>query len=385
MELLDVYTLFDVAPVKGKGCWVMDEHGSKYLDCYGGHAVISIGHGHPHYVNRIKAQLDALAFYSNSVVNPLQDELASLLGELSGCDAYRLFLCNSGAEANENALKMASFVTGREAVLAVKNSFHGRTSAAVAATDNPSICAPINAQHKVTFVPMNDQDALVQELETGTYCAFILECIQGVGGLDMPTADFIKAAAEACRKSGTLFIADEVQSGFARTGKFFAFQHYGVEPDLISMAKGMGNGFPVGGILVHPRLESWKGMLGTTFGGNHLACAATLAVLEVIEAESLMEHAEKMGAYIRSQVQDLPGLQKVKGRGLMLGLEFDEEVGALRKDLVKQHHIFTGGAANKKLLRILPPLTIEKEEIDALLEGLKKSLGSTLKTKTTES
>lgn len=374
MELLDVYALYDVTPETGRGCWIWDRDGKRYLDCYGGHAVISVGHSHPHYVKRLKDQLEKLAFYSNSVVNPLQRELAARLGDLSGCEAYKLFLCNSGAEANENALKLASFATGRSKVLALKNGFHGRTSAAVAATDNPKIWAPINTQQEVSFIEGNALEELSRELGKKEYCALIVESIQGVGGLDQVSTEFMIRALELCKANGTLLIADEVQSGFGRSGEFFAFQAHGIEPDIISMAKGMGNGFPVGGILVHPDHKVSKGMLGTTFGGNHLACAATLAVLEILESEALLDHAREMEAYFRKNAETLPGVKAIKGRGLMLGLEFHEEVANMRKALIHEQQLFTGGASNKNLLRILPPLNITEEELDFLFTGLRKIL-----------
>lgn len=374
MELLDVYSLYNVTPVKGRGSWIWDNQGKRYLDCYGGHAVISVGHSHPHYVSRLKEQLEKLAFYSNSIINPMQKELADLLGGLSGCDDYRLFLCNSGAEANENALKLSSFLTGRSEVLALKNSFHGRTSAAVAATHNEKIWAPINTQQKVTFIEGDDKETLVKELNTKKYCALIVECIQGVGGLDQVSKEFMELASAHCSASGTLLIADEVQSGFGRSGDFFAYQAHSIRPDIISMAKGMGNGFPVGGILVHPGHSVSKGMLGTTFGGNHLACAATLAVLEIIDAEALMDHVPRVESYFRNKAKALPGLKSIKGRGLMLGLEFEEEVAELRKSLIHDQQVFTGGASNKNLLRILPPLNITEEELDSLFSALGTTL-----------
>ncbi len=297
MKLFDVYPLYDVTPDSAKGMVVIDENGQEYLDFYGGHAVISIGHGHPHYLKRLKDQLDKIGFYSNAVQNPLQVELAEKLGKISGCEDYNLFLCNSGAEANENALKLASFHNGKSRVIAFKNSFHGRTSAAVAATDNEKINAPINKQQKVTFLPFNDLDALSKEMEKGDVCAVILEAIQGVGGLDEPTTNFYREIERLCKEQHVILIADEIQCGFGRSGKFFAFQHHGIKPDIISIAKGMGNGFPVGGILIHEDIEASYGMLGTTFGGNHLACVATLAVLEVMENENLVENARKMGSY----------------------------------------------------------------------------------------
>jgi len=374
MKLFDVYPLYDVTPVKAKGIELWDDKGEKYLDFYGGHAVISIGHTHPHYVKRIKEQLDNMAFYSNSVQNPLQKELAKKLGEMSGCEDYDLFMCNSGAEANENALKMASFHTGKSKVIAFTNSFHGRTSAAVAATDNPSINAPINKQQKVTFLPLNDKEAFEKANVSDEYCAVILEAIQGVGGLDEPTTEFFQYIAEKCKENNVVLIADEVQSGYGRSGKFFAFQHHGIKPDIISIAKGMGNGFPVGGILIHDSFKPSYGLLGTTFGGNHLACAACLAVLEVLEDENLMDNAAKVGLYFRKKAAEIPQIKNVKGKGLMIGLEFDFEIADLRKKMILEQHMFTGSAKNKKLLRFLPALNITKEDIDLFFEALKKVL-----------
>ena len=374
MKLFDVYPLYDVTPVKAKGIEVWDDKGEKYLDFYGGHAVISIGHTHPHYVKRIKEQLDKMAFYSNSVQNPLQKELAERLGTLSGCEDYDLFMCNSGAEANENALKMASFHTGKSKVIAFTNSFHGRTSAAVAATDNPSINAPINKQQEVTFLPLNDKEAFEKAITSDDYCAVILEAIQGVGGLDEPTTEFFQCIAKKCKENNVVLIADEVQSGYGRSGKFFAFQHHGIEPDIISIAKGMGNGFPVGGILIHESFKPSYGLLGTTFGGNHLACAACLAVLEVLEDENLMENAAELGTYFQEKAAEIPEIKKIKGKGLMIGLEFDFEIADLRKKMILEQHMFTGSAKNKKLLRFLPALNITKEEIDLFFEALKKAL-----------
>ncbi|MBO0343199.1 MAG: aspartate aminotransferase family protein [Allomuricauda sp.] len=374
MKLFDVYPLYDVTPVKAKGIEVWDDKGEKYMDFYGGHAVISIGHTHPHYVKRIKEQLDNMAFYSNSVQNPLQQELAQKLGELSGCEDYDLFMCNSGAEANENALKMASFHTGKSKVIAFTNSFHGRTSAAVAATDNPSINAPINKQQEVTFLALNDFDAFEKAIENDAYCAVIIEAIQGVGGLDEPTTEFFQFIAKKCKEHNIVLIADEVQSGYGRSGKFFAFQHHGIDPDIISIAKGMGNGFPVGGILIHESFTPSYGLLGTTFGGNHLACAASLAVLEVLEEENLIENASELGAYFRKKASEIPEIKKVKGKGLMIGLEFDFEIASLRKKMIVEQHMFTGSAKNKNLLRFLPALNITKNDIDLFFEALKKAL-----------
>lgn len=374
MELFDVYPLYDITPVSASGCWITDNKGERYLDLYGGHAVISIGHTHPHYVKRLEGQLRQIAFYSNSVQNPLQEQMAEKLGALSGCEAYRLFLCNSGAEANENALKLASFHTGKARVVAFKNSFHGRTSAAVAATDNPAIVAPLNASHRVTFLPLNEIGLLEAELQQGDVCAVILEGIQGVGGLDRASPAFYKAASDLCKKYGAVLIADEVQCGFGRSGRFFAFQHSGAEPGIISIAKGMGNGFPVGGILIHPDIQASHGLLGTTFGGNHLACAAVMAVLEVMESEQLQAHAAQMESYFRSKAAEIPAIKAVKGQGLMLGLLFDFEVADLRKRLIFVHHIFTGSAKNKKLLRVLPALNVAPEELDLLFTALKTEL-----------
>lgn len=370
MPLFNVYPLYDVTPVKAKGVYVYDENKTKYLDLYGGHAVISIGHGHPKYVEAITNQVVELGFYSNAIQNPLQVELADKLEVLSGCKNYELFLCNSGAEANENALKLASFKTGKSRIIAFKNGFHGRTSAAVAATDNKNIIAPINAQQKVTTLDLNDIENVKTELEKGDVCAVILEFIQGVGGLDQATSDFFEQVDLLCKQNNTLLIADEVQSGYGRSGKFFAFQHYNVTPDIISIAKGMGNGFPIGGILIHPNIKAKFGMLGTTFGGNHLACAAGLSVLNVIEEQRLMENVKEISSYFIKIAKTIPMIKNIKGKGLMLGLEFDFEVGDLRKQLIYDYQIFTGGAMNKNLLRILPPLTVKKDHINQFFEAL---------------
>lgn len=374
MKLFDVYPLYEVTPVSAKGIVVTDDKGQDYLDFYGGHAVISIGHSHAHYIKRLKDQLDQIGFYSNSIKNPLQEELAEKLGQLSGCPDYNLFMCNSGAEANENALKMASFQTGKSRVIAFTNSFHGRTSAAVAATDNPKINAPINQQQKVTFLSFEDTEAFKKEIEKGDVCAVILEAIQGVGGLDEPSTQFYQTIAQLCKKHHTILIADEVQSGFGRSGKFFAFQHHSIQPDIISIAKGMGNGFPVAGILIHENIKASYGMLGTTFGGNHLACAATLAVLEVLEKEELLENASVLGKYFTEKAKTLPQVKRVKGQGLMLGLEFDFEVADLRKRLIFNQHMFTGGAKDKFVLRFLPALNITQEHLDIFFKALKAEL-----------
>jgi acetylornithine/N-succinyldiaminopimelate aminotransferase len=374
MGLFNVYPLYDVTPVSAKGIYVYDEDNREYLDLYGGHAVISIGHGHPKYVKAITKQVAKLGFYSNAIQNPLQKQLANKIEKLSGCKDYQLFLCNSGAEANENALKLASFKTGKSRVISFKNGFHGRTSAAVAATDNAAIIAPINAQQKVTTLELNDIQGVEKELKKGDVCAVLIEFIQGVGGLDQATAEFFEKVDALCKANNTFFIADEVQSGYGRSGKFFAFQHYNVTPDIISIAKGMGNGFPIGGILIHPNIEAKFGMLGTTFGGNHLACVASLSVLNVIEEDKLMDNVKEMSEYFIKIAKTIPHIKKIKGRGLMLGLEFDFEVGDLRKKLIYEYQIFTGGAANKKLLRILPPLTIKKEHINQFFEALVDAL-----------
>jgi len=376
MPLFNVYPLYDVTPVSAKGVYVYDENNTEYLDLYGGHAVISIGHGHPKYVEAITKQVAKLGFYSNAIQNPIQKKLAAKIEVLSECSGYQLFLCNSGAEANENALKLASFKTGKSRIIAFKNGFHGRTSAAVAATDNATIIAPINAQQKVTILELNDIEGVKKELEKGDVCAVIVEFIQGVGGLDQANAQFFEQVDVLCKANNTFFIADEVQSGYGRSGKFFAFQHYNVTPDIISIAKGMGNGFPIGGIFIHPTIEAKFGMLGTTFGGNHLACVAGLSVLNVIEEDNLMDNVNAMSEYFIKIASTIPQIKKIKGRGLMLGLEFDYEVGDLRKKLIYDHHIFTGGAANKRLLRILPPLNVKKEHINQFFKALVQALDS---------
>jgi acetylornithine aminotransferase len=374
MELFDVYPLYNVTPVSAKGIVVTDEKGQEYLDFYGGHAVISIGHTHPHYVQRLKEQLDKIGFYSNAVQNPVQEALANKLGKLSGCEDYNLFLCNSGAEANENALKLASFETGKSRVIAFKHGFHGRTSAAVAATDNEKINAPINKQQKVTILPFEDLAAFKNEISKGDVCCVIIETIQGVGGLDQPSQEFYQNIASLSKENGALLIADEVQCGYGRSGKFFAFQHYGIKPDIITVAKGMGNGFPIGGVLIHESIKASYGMLGTTFGGNHLACAAGLAVLEVIEKENLLENAANLFEYFKEKAAAIPQVKRVKGMGLMLGLEFDFEVAELRKKLIHNQHMFSGGASDKHVLRVLPALNITKENLDQFFDALKKEL-----------
>lgn len=374
MSLFDVYPLFNITPVRANDVYIYDEDNTEYLDLYGGHAVISIGHSHPKYVSAISSQVSKLGFYSNSIQNPLQVALAEKLEHLSGCRDYQLFLCNSGAEANENALKLASFHTGKKKVLAFKNSFHGRTSAAVAATDDYKIVAPLNAQQEVDFVKLGDLKTVESILKRNETCAVIVETIQGIGGLDESTTAFYQGIDELCKKYETLFIADEIQCGYGRTGDFFAFQKHGVTPDIISMAKGMGNGFPVGGILIHPDIKASFGLLGTTFGGNHLACVASLAVLEVLEDENLMPNAKEVSTYFIEKTKAISKIKKVKGRGLMLGLEFDFPIAELRKKLIHNHKIFTGSAKNPNLIRILPALTIQKRHVDRFFEALKKEL-----------
>ncbi|MDA9576784.1 aminotransferase class III-fold pyridoxal phosphate-dependent enzyme [Flavobacteriaceae bacterium] len=374
MKLFDVYPLYDVTPVRAKDVYVYDENETEYLDLYGGHAVISIGHSHPHYVKKIKGQLELLGFYSNAIQNPLQQQLADAIGEQSCLHNYELFLCSTGAEAIENALKLASFHTQRKKVIAFHKSFHGRTSAAVAVTDNPSINAPLNQQQEVTFLPFNDIEALTNALKTKDYCAVIFEAIQGVGGLDQPSEDFIFAMESLCKKYGSCLIADEVQSGFGRSGTFFAYQKNKISPHIITMAKGMGNGFPIGGILVHPEIKSNYGMLGTTFGGNHLACSASIAVLDVLKEEKLQEKTITLEHYFKEKAKGITGIKKIKGRGLMLGLEFDFEVAKLRKELIYTHHIFTGGSSNKNLIRILPPLTVKEKHFDYFFKALQSAL-----------
>lgn len=374
MSLFDVYPIYNITPVKALGAKVWDDKGQEYLDFYGGHGVISIGHSHPAYVKAISEQVSKIGFYSNSIQNPLQGNLGTKLTQLSGYPDYSLFLCNSGAEANENALKLASFHTGKKKVIAFKKSFHGRTSAAVAATDNPSIIAPINAGHEVVFLPLNDIIVFQSEIEKGDACAVIIEGIQGVGGLDEGTTKFFQAIEKACKINNIVLILDEIQSGYGRSGKFFAHQYHGIKPDIIAMAKGMGNGFPIGGILISPAFKASHGLLGTTFGGNHLACAAVLSVLEIIEEENLLANVNTISSYFKELAAQIPQVKKVKGRGLMLGLEFDFEISELRKALIYKEYIFTGSASQKNLLRILPPLSITKEDVDHFFSGLKKAL-----------
>ena len=370
MKLFDVYSLLDMEPVKASGAYLWDKQGEEYLDFYGGHAVISIGHSHPHYVEKITDQLSKIGFYSNAVINSLQVELAEKLGELSGYNDYELFLCNSGAEANENALKLASFTTGRERVLAMKAAFHGRTSMAVAVTDNPKIQAPVNCTDKVSFVELNDVEALKKELSSNEYAAVIIEPIQGVGGIQVASDEFLKAAREACDATGTMLIIDEIQAGYGRSGKFFAHQWSDVKADIITLAKGIANGFPVGAVMISPAIPAKKGMLGTTFGGSHLACAAAIAVADVVKAENLVENARKMGEKIIEGIKGVSGIKDIRGRGLMIGIDLSVPQAAFRKVLREKHHIMTG-LSGEYTLRLLPPLMIGEKEVERFVEAFK--------------
>ena len=373
MKPFDVYPLFDIEPVKAIGNFILDSEGNQYLDFYGGHAVISIGHSHPHYIKTITDQLNKIAFYSNSVIISLQNEVAERLGRLSGYPDYSLFLCNSGAEANENALKLASFSNKRSKVIAFKHAFHGRTSGTVACTDNPSIVSPFNANHEVEFIERFNIEAARISIEKGDVAAVIIEGIQGVGGIYVPESGFLEELHSICKRNGTFLILDEIQSGYGRSGKFFAHQYSAVRPDIITVAKGMGNGFPIGGVLISPVFEAKFGMLGTTFGGNHLACAAAKAVLDVIEDESLVENAASVGEYLIERSKTLKGLKEVRGIGLMVGLEFSFDISQLRKELLFTHKIFTG-YSGKNTLRLLPPLGISKMDIDKLIVALEAIL-----------
>ncbi len=373
MNLFDVYPLFDVEIVRGEGCHVYDSKGTEYIDLYGGHAVISVGHSHPHYVDAIKRQAEKLVFYSNSVHNSLQKQLADKLGKACGYDDYNLFLINSGAEANENAMKLASFHTGKARIVAFGKAFHGRTSLAVEATDNPKIVAPVNANNRVTFVPFGDAEAAEREMAKGDVAAVIIEGIQGVGGINIPTDEFWKSLRAACDKHGVLLIADEIQSGYGRTGKFFAHQHSGIKADIVTMAKGIANGYPMSAIIINPTIKPVYGMLGTTFGGNHLGCAAAIAVLDIFEKEHLVENAAAMGDYLMEQLKKLDGIKEVRGRGLMIGLEFDKPVKELRSRLLFEQHVFTG-ASGQNVIRLLPPLVLTRELIDEFINRLKSLL-----------
>lgn len=370
MNLFEVYKLWDIEPVKGKDTTLWDKNGVEYTDLYGGHAVISVGHCHPHYVNMLTEQLGKLGFYSNAVQNSLQVELAARLGKLSGYDDYALFLCNSGAEANENALKVASFHTGKAKVLAFRKAFHGRTSGAVAATDNPKIQAPFNSTQNIVFAPLNDLEAVDMELSRGGFAAVIIEGIQGVAGIYEPTADFLQGLRTLCDKHGCVLILDEIQSGYGRTGKFFAHQHYGIKADIITTAKGMANGFPIGGVLISPSIKAEFGMLGTTFGGNHLACTAALAVLDIIEKENLVENAAKIGEYFENTFKDDKAVKEYRGKGLMIGLELKEEYIGLRDKLLFEKHFFTG-AAGAGVIRLLPSLTISVQTAESFVNAWK--------------
>ncbi|MDY5043447.1 MAG: aminotransferase class III-fold pyridoxal phosphate-dependent enzyme [Candidatus Cryptobacteroides sp.] len=373
MNLFDVYSLYDVVPVKASGARVWDNKGQEYLDLYGGHAVISIGHSHPDYVAAITDQLGRIGFYSNSVVNPLQEELARKLGEASGYEDYSLFLDNSGAESNENAMKLASFHTGRDRIVAFRKSFHGRTSGAVAVTDNPKIVSPFNSHHKVSFCELEDAAGVEAELMKGDVAGVIIEGIQGCGGINVPTASFMQTLAALCRKYGTVLILDEVQSGYGRTGRFFAHQWYGIRPDIITMGKGIANGFPCGGILISPEFKAVKGMLGTTFGGNYLAMAAAISVLDVIAKENLVENALKVGEHILANIPASDRIKEVRGKGLMIGIEFNESVAPIRKELLFEKHIFTG-VAGSTMIRLLAPLCIGTEDADTFIKALKEVL-----------
>jgi acetylornithine/N-succinyldiaminopimelate aminotransferase len=375
MKLFDVYPLNNITITRAEGSYVWDDQGTRYLDMYGGHAVISIGHTHPHWVKRIEEQLEKIAFYSNSVIIPLQQQLAEKLAALSGKKEYQLFLCNSGAEANENALKLASFHTGRKKIVAFKKSFHGRTSLAVAATDNPAIVAPVNETENIIFLPFNDVTALEQcfAAQGSSIAAVITEGIQGVGGINVASDHFLQTIRSLCDQHGAVYIADSVQCGYGRTGKFFAHDHAGVDADIYSMAKGMGNGFPIGGILIAPHIQPKHGMLGTTFGGNHLACAAALAVLEVMEAEQLMQQTSINGAYLMEQLSLIEDIQHVRGKGLMIGFDVPDAIKDLKKKLLQDHRVFTG-EAKPNVIRLLPSLALKREQIDTFLQILKQAI-----------
>lgn len=373
MNLFDVYPLFDIEITKGRGCHVYDADGTEYLDLYGGHAVVSVGHCHPVVVKAIEKQASQLMFYSNSVINPLQQQLAEKLGKISGYDDYSLFLVNSGAEANENALKLASFHTGRKRVVAFRRAFHGRTSAAVEVTDNPNIVSPLNSNNNVTFLPLNDIDAMCDELAKGDVAAVIIEGIQGVGGIRIPEADFLRVLREECNRYGTVLILDEIQSGYGRSGRFFAHQNSGIRPDIITCAKGIATGFPMGAVLISPMFKPSYGMLGTTFGGNHLACATAIAVLDIIEEEHLVENAAKVGQYLIDRLKDMPEIKEVRGLGLMIGIEMPFEVKELRRHLINVEHVFTG-AASTDIVRLLPPLTLTIAQADDFLERFRRAL-----------
>ncbi len=370
MKLFDVYPRYDLEPVKGQDCYVWDKNGNQYLDLYGGHAVISIGHSHPHYVTTLQNQVAKLGFYSNSVQMPIQDELATKLGELSGLPDYSLFLTNSGAESNENALKLASFHTNRKKIIVFEKGFHGRTSLAVEATDNQKIVAPVNVTGNMIRLPLNDLDALEKAMDDSV-AAIMVEGIQGIAGIYEPTGEFLSKARQLCDQFGAVLILDEIQSGYGRTGKFFAYQHHDIRPDIISMAKGMGNGFPIGGILISPKFEAKAGLLGTTFGGNHLACAAGIAVLDVMKNEKLIENSAQTGDYLIQKLKEIPQILEVRGRGLMIGIDLEGDIKPVRSKLLFEHHIFTGSSSNPNTLRILPPLSLSNAQADQLIAALK--------------
>lgn len=377
MKLFDVYPRFEVQIERAKGSYLWNDQGRKYLDFYGGHGVISIGHSHPLFVERLNQQLNKLVFYSNSVTLPIQEMLAQKLSEVSGYEDYSLFLCNSGSEANENALKLASFESGKKKVIAFKGSFHGRTAASLNVTDNPNLSAPLNLDNfPVEYVELNNEPQLIEALQSKDVCAVIVEGIQGVGGLDAPTVSFLQMLSRETKKHGAFLILDEIQSGYGRSGKFFAHQYAGIKPDLVTIAKGMGNGFPVAGVLISPEIKAEFGLLGTTFGGNPLACAAGIAVLEVMKNESLMKQASEVGAYLKQGLKQIPKIKKIKGKGLMLGVEFAFPIKQLRKDLVYNHQVFTGASSNTRLLRILPPLVITQTEADLFLKSLQSALNT---------
>ena len=375
MKPFDVYPLFDIEITKGRGCYTYDKNGVEYLDMYGGHAVISIGHSHPYYIQKMEEQMEKLVFYSNSVQNSLQVKLAEKLGKLSGYEDYSLFLINSGAEANENALKLASFHTGRKKVVAFSKSFHGRTSAAVRVTDNPNIVAPLNEGLDVEFLPLNDIQAVKEALKNKDVCAVIIEGIQGVGGIRVPEPEFLKSLREVCTATGTILILDEIQSGYGRSGKFFAHQHAGIRPDMITTAKGMGNGFPIGGVLISPLFKPVYGMLGTTFGGNHLACSAAIAVLDVMKGEKLVENAATVGSYLIKKLNAFPQIKEIRGMGLMIGIEMNEPVKQLRNSLLFEQKVFTG-ASGTHVIRLLPPLNLSKQDADLFLSRFNNALNS---------
>ena len=371
MKLFNVYPLFDVNIVKGKGCHVWDANGNEYLDLYGGHAVISIGHAHPHYVEAVSNQVAKLGFYSNSVINTLQQDLADRLGKMCGYDDYQLFLINSGAEANENALKLASFHNGRTRVISFAKAFHGRTSLAVEVTNNPKIIAPINNNGHVTYLPLNDTEAMKAELSKGDVCAVIIEGIQGVGGIQVPDKDFMKSLRQACDENGTVLILDEIQSGYGRSGKFFAHQYSDIKPDIITVAKGIANGFPMAAVLISPKFTPVYGQLGTTFGGNHLGCAAAIAVLDVMKEENLIDNAAKVGAHLIEELKSFKGIKEIRGVGLMIGMEFEEPIKEIRSKLLFEQKVFTG-VSGTNVIRLLPPLCLSMAEADDFLDRLHK-------------